>query len=140
MIREGSLRLPFRYAAGRIASRFLVALRDDARLLGARCVPCGRIVAPPPSFCAGCGEALEELVEVGPGGRLVSFCERADGQTFCLVRLDGADGAMLHHLVGAPGDGRGWRLGERVVARFAPERCGSILDLAGFESVSEQEP
>ncbi len=40
MIIQGSIRLSFTYAAGRIGSRFLSGLRDSSAILGAHCPRC----------------------------------------------------------------------------------------------------
>ena len=129
MIREGTIQIPFRYAAGATASQFLVALRDDERILGARCPSCQRVLCPAPPYCARCGAATAELVEVGPAGTVVSFTETGDGRTFGLILLDGADTALLHRLIEPAPE---LRCGARVRARFAAERTGSICDIEGF--------
>ena len=129
MIREGALQLPFRYAAGRAASRFLGALRDAGRILAARCAACARVTCPARAWCPGCGEVVAALVEVGPAGTLVSFTEVPGRGIFGLVRLDGADGALLHRILGPAA---GLAAGTRVWPRFAAARTGSILDLEGF--------
>lgn len=129
MIRESAVRIPFRYAAGAAGSRFLVALRDERRILGSRCVTCACVLAPMRAFCPICsGTDLEEL-EVGPAGVVQSWTTRQDGTLFALVRLDGADTALLHRLLAVPGRAH---CGMRVRALFAAERRGSILDLEGF--------
>lgn len=130
MIVEGSVRLPFRYAAGRTASAFLTALRDEGIVLGARCSACGQVACPARSLCPHCGERAEELVEVGPEGTLVSWTEAPGRGAYGLVKLDGADTALVHRLLG-PVDVR--RVGARVRVRVAPERTASILDIEGFE-------
>lgn len=136
MIREGSVRIPFAYAAGTAASRFLVALRDEGRITGSPCPACGRVFCPARSFCPRCGGETAGLVSVGPEGSVVSFTRTASGETFGLVRLDGADSALLHRLLG---DGVRWRIGARVRARLAPERRGRITDIEGFEPAGGQE-
>ncbi len=133
MILEGSVRLPFRYAAGASASTFLEALRDEGRILGSRCPACRQVLCPPRPDCPRCGERAAELVEVGPAGTLVSWTELPDRGNYCLVRPDGADTAFVHRLLEAP---EGLRAGTRVRARFAEDRSGGIADLAGFEVVS----
>lgn len=130
MIRESTIRIPFRYSAGAAGSRFLAALRDERRILGGRCAACVRVFAPLRSFCHVCGASPLEEIEIGPGGVVHSWTERADGTAFALVLLDRADSALLHRLLAAPGK---VRRGMRVRARFAGERRGSILDIAGFE-------
>ena len=134
MIREGSIRIPFAYAAGSAASRFLVTLRDEGSILGSPCPACGRVLCPARSFCPRCGQATGEPVVVGPAGSLVSFTETASGEVFGLVRLDGADTAMLHRLVG---NATPWAIGARVRARLCAEREGRITDIEGFEAIGE---
>lgn len=128
MIAEGRVQIPFRYAAGAPASRFGVALRDERRILGARCVGCERVLCPPGPFCGHCGGAAGAAVEVGPGATLVSWTELPGRGTFALVRLDGADGALVHRLLG---ESEPW-VGMRLRARFASERHGDIRDIEGF--------
>ncbi|MBI4728198.1 MAG: GNAT family N-acetyltransferase [Acidobacteria bacterium] len=127
---EGAIRVPFRYAAGGVSSRFLAALRDEGRILGARCPGCGCVVCPARSLCPRCGGATAGLVGVGPGGTLLCATEVPGRETFALVRLDGAGTSMMHHLLGSVEE---VRPGARVRARFAAERAGTILDIAGFE-------
>ncbi|MFQ5525251.1 MAG: Zn-ribbon domain-containing OB-fold protein [Thermoanaerobaculia bacterium] len=134
MIRQGTIQIPFRYAAGEAASRFLETLRDEGRILGTRCPQCRRVLCPARSFCGDCGEATAEWVEVGPFGTVVSWTEVPSCGSYALVRLDGADTGMLHRLL-TPGRRPG--VGSRVRARFAEQRSGSILDLEGFELAEE---
>jgi len=133
VIREGAIRIPFKYAAGRTGSRFLAALRASERILGSRCAACERVAVPLRAFCPACGG--DELVDVpvGPGGTIVAWTETADAGNYALVRLDGADTALLHRLLVAPG---GCRIGQRVRVRFAASRRASILDIDGFEAAT----
>lgn len=137
MIREGAIRIPFKYAAGRTGSRFLTGLRDGKRILASRCGACARVAVPLRAFCPACGgEELVEL-EVGPGGTVVAWTETPDAGSYALVRLDGADTALLHRLLVAPG---ACRIGQRVTVRFAASRRASILDIDGFEPVIAEGP
>ena len=130
MIRESAIRIPFRYAAGAAGSRFLAALRDEQRILGARCAACARVLVPLRAFCPACGDDKLEEVEVGPGGTVQTWTTRADGTVFAVILLDGASTGLVHRFLDAAGEAR---CGLRVRARFAAERCGGILDIAGFE-------
>lgn len=136
MIREGSIRIPFNFAAGEAASAFLVALRDDGRLLGSRCPDCRRVAVPPRGFCGGCGGDDPVSVEVGPQGTLVAWTEQPGQGVFGLVRLDDCDGALLHRLLSPPSL---LFAGARVRPRFAGERRGDIRDIAGFEVIEGAE-
>ena len=54
---------------------------------------------------------------------------------WALVKLDGADTAMLHAV--DAGSSARMKSGVRVKARFAAERVGHIRDLACFELINE---
>lgn len=130
MIREGTIRLPFRYAAGQAASRFFIALQERNVILGSRCSACRRVLAPARSFCPTCAGSALETTEIGPGGVLASWTSVPGRGTFGLVLLDGADTAMLHLVLAEPEE---LHCGLRVRARFAdapPERPFDAL--AGF--------
>ena len=135
MIRAEGVQLTFRYAAGEVAGRALLALRDEGRLLGARCPACARVLCPARSFCPTCGGATApDLVPLGPGAVLVASTELPGRGAFGLVRPDGADGALVHRLVGLGPGGAPWAPGARVRARFGSVRTGAITDLEGFEA------
>lgn len=129
MIRAGAISIPFTYAAGEAGSRFLAALRDEQMILGARCVACDRVYCPGRAVCPRCGAADLAWAPVGPAGTVVAWTHLPAKGSYALVRLDGASTALLHHLMGDPAQ---YAVGARVHARFAVERTGSILDLAGF--------
>lgn len=129
MIVEGRVQIPFRYAAGAAASGFGAALRDERRILAARCSGCDRVLCPPGPFCGRCGGAAGAAVEVGPGATLLAWTALPGRGSFALVRLDGADGALAHRLLGPPEP----RAGMRLRARFASEPGGDIRDIEGFE-------
>jgi hypothetical protein len=85
-------------------------------------------------------EALDEFVEVGPGGAIVSWTWVATPRkkqpldhpfAYALIRLDGADASMLH--VVDAGDESRLATGARVKPRWAPERGGGIHDIECFE-------
>jgi len=133
VILEGAIRIPFKYAAGRAGSRFLVALRDGMRIVASRCETCARVAVPLRTLCPACGGDDLAEVEVGPGGSVIAWTQTPDAGSYALVRLDGADTAFLHRLVAAPA---GCRIGQRVRVRFASSRRASILDIDGFEPVT----
>jgi len=133
VIREEPIQIPFQYAAGAVASRFLLALRDDAALVASRCTDCERTVCPARSLCPVCGaRTAADRVQVGPLGRLTAWTLDGDA-AYGLVQLDGADTALIHRLLPRDFD---WRRGQQVRARFAQDRVGSVLDIEGFEAVA----
>lgn len=129
MIREEKIQIPFTYAAGQAGSRFLVALRDQGRIMGSTCGACGHVSVPTRSFCPVCSEAELSDVELANEGCLVSWTILPDRGVFALIDLDGADGALLHRLIDPPAE---LVVGQRVRAQFADDRKAHIGDLTGF--------
>lgn len=128
--------LSFNYAAGEAASRFLIALRDEKKILGTRCPSCQRVLVPARSFCPRCFVDTSEWIEVGPAGTLTAFASTSapsyfipHPSSFALIRLNGADTALVHFI----GEADAPRIGLRVVAVFAESRSGHILDIAYFK-------
>lgn len=129
-LRAVDIEAAFRHSAGTLGSRFFAALRDEARLLGWRT---GGLVLVPPRDLGLPGE----WVEIGPGGTLEAYAPTdwladlgiadADGSSLALVRLDGADSALLARL--RPGAAMGaLRVGQNVFVHFAEERHGAMTD------------
>jgi uncharacterized OB-fold protein len=131
------LEYPYHRSTGPIVGAFLAGLRDRV-ILGARARD-GRVIVPPLDADPLTGDALEELVEVGQAGVVTTWTwiasplpehPRATPFAFALIRVDGADTAMLH-VVDAP-DEAAMRTGMRVRARWRDETEGSILDIDAF--------
>ena len=129
---------PFQRTTGPVVGAFLTALREH-RVLGIRGAD-GRVVCPPVEYDPTTGEPLTEMVEVGSEGTVTSWSWVAhvrDGQpldhphALALVRLDGADTAMLH-VVDVDGP-EAISTGDRVRIRWAGEPEGLITDIAFFE-------
>jgi uncharacterized OB-fold protein len=133
---EGRIRIPYRWPAGLAGSRFLALLRDEGRLMGLRCPRCRRVFVPPRTKCLWCHVSCEEEIGVGPEGEVLAWTvsrRASPPAVLALVRLDGADTALLHVLQGvAP---TAVRRGLRVRAVFAETRRGHITDLDGFRPV-----
>ena len=131
MIREGSIRLPFTYAAGRSGSEFLNALQERRCILGSRCAACSRVLAPMRSFCPTCGDAALKTVELGSGGALLAWTERPGKGVFGLIQLDSADTAIVHRILSSSDS---LSSGMRVQARFADGSADNPHEsLLGFE-------
>jgi uncharacterized protein len=132
------LEFPYRRSVGPVLGRFLAGLRDG-RVEGVRGSD-GRVIVPPQEYDPVTAEPLTEWVPVGPGGTVVSWAWIAEPLRYqpldrpfawALVRLDGADTAMLHAV--DAGDEDRMRTGMRVTVRWRPERTGDIRDIACFE-------
>lgn len=131
------LEFPYRRSVGPVMGRFLAGLREG-RFEGIRARD-GRVLVPPQEYDPLTATSLSEWVPVGPGGIVVSWAwidEPLSKQplrrpfAWALVRLDGADTALLH-VVDAERPER-MRTGMRVTARWRPERVGDIRDVECF--------
>ncbi|MDZ7578599.1 MAG: zinc ribbon domain-containing protein [Candidatus Nanopelagicales bacterium] len=123
MIKSEAINLPFRYAAGRVGSAYLTSLRDEQRFRATRCSSCLKVLSPARSLCPFCGSPADEAPNVGPNGQISSWTDVPHRGRYALVRLDGADTAMLHRLLGPA------EIGARVRPRFANG------ELEGFEVI-----
>jgi hypothetical protein len=135
------LEIEFDYtrSLGPVLSQFMDALAER-RILGARGAD-GRVHAPPFEYDPVSAEPPgSDLIEVGPEGTVVSWSwmpEPLAGQplaepfAWALIRLDGADTAMLHAV--DAGSAAAMRTGLRVRPRWAARPAGSIRDIACFE-------
>ena len=126
---------------GPTLSQFMTALAGR-RILGSRGAD-GRVHAPPFEYDPVTFAPPAELVEVGPEGAVITWSWAAvplDGQplahpfAWALIRLDGADTAMLHAVdAGSPA---AMHTGMRVRPRWADHPAGHIRDIACFEPLT----
>ena len=116
------------------------------RILGSRGAD-GRVHAPPFEYDPVTFAPPAELVEVGPEGTVTSWswaAEPLEGQplahpfAWALIRLDGADTAMLHAV--DAGSAAAMATGMRVRARWAASPAGHIRDIACFEPCRDAGP
>lgn len=133
------LEYAYRRSLGDTLSRFFTGLRDH-KIEGVK-TAAGRVLVPPAEYDPETGDATsDEWVEVGPAGTVESFCWVAEPLArhpldapfaFALVKLDGADTALLHAV--DAGDPANMQVGMRVKVRWADETVGQIQDIACFE-------
>ena len=129
------IEFPYTRTLGPVVGPFLTGLRDGA-IRGIRSVD-GRVLVPPTEWDPNTGEPLDAgaLVDVGPGGVVESWAWVTEPtgkhplQTpfaFALVKLDGADTAMVHAVDAGSIDAMS--TGMRVTARWKDDRVGHIAD------------
>ncbi|MGI5351032.1 Zn-ribbon domain-containing OB-fold protein [Streptomyces sp. CA-250714] len=137
---------PFTRSLGPVQSAFLTGLRERT-VLGVTASD-GRILVPPTEYDPVTAEELRDLVEVGRTGTVTTWSWNGTprrGQplrhpfAWVLVRLDGADTALLHAL-DAPEGPDSVRTGMRVRIRWAEQRSGAITDIACFEPAADSAP
>jgi uncharacterized OB-fold protein len=134
------LEYDYKRSLGPVLSHFFTGLRDG-RIHGIR-TRSGRVLVPPSEYDPESGESTtDEFVEVGPGGVVTSWAWVGEPRkthplshpfAFALIRLDGADTALMHAV--DCGQESAMSTGMRVTARWAEERVGRIQDIAAFVS------
>ncbi len=133
------LEYPYSRSVGPVIGAFLTGLREG-KFFGVRGAG-GSVIVPPTEYDPTTGDDTGELVEVGPGGVVETWAWVAEPlpkhplQTpfaWALIRLDGADTALLH-VVDSGGADR-LASGDRVTVRFRPEaeRIGAMADIEAF--------
>jgi uncharacterized OB-fold protein len=144
MVYPSRINVPYHWWAGETAGTFLKTLRDRKIILGARCSTCGRVYVPPRRTCPRCCDgAPTEWVELGGQGtltavtvvrrQLAALPEPAPA-VFGLIRLDGADTALLHRIKGPRAEKAA--IGLRVRAVFAEAPTATIRAIDHFEIVN----
>jgi uncharacterized OB-fold protein len=132
------LEYAYRRSVGPVLGRFFTALRDR-KLVGVR-TRTGRVLVPPCEYDPETGEAADAIVDVGPAGTVTTWAwvhapsakhPLAKPFAWALIRLDGADTAMLH-AVDAGAEAR-MRTGLRVRPRWRAQTQGEIHDIECFE-------
>jgi uncharacterized OB-fold protein len=143
---NGVLRAPYtleytyRRSTGPVVGRFLTGLREG-RLEGARTAS-GRVLVPPTEYDPESGEAVVDFVPVAETGTVTTWAwvsAPRPGQplekpfAWALIRLDGADTALLHAV--DAGSAERMSTGVRVQVRWRAERRGEIQDIVCFDLV-----
>lgn len=120
---------PYSRTLGPVLSRFFTALRD--RRIEGNTGSDGRVFAPPAEFDPVTGQPMSDRVEIADTGTVTTWCwdpSRSCG--WALIRLDGADVAMMHR-IGVDGPDQ-VSTGMRVRARWADDTEGVIGDIECF--------
>ena len=132
------LEYPYKRSVGPVIGRFLTGLREK-RFEGIVAAD-GRVLVPPVEYDPQTAQELKDFVPVGPGGEVTTWSWIAEPRSnnplqkpfaWALVKLDGADTALLHAV--DAGDETKMKTGMRVRPRWREERTGHILDLECFE-------
>jgi uncharacterized OB-fold protein len=141
LTQKGQIAVPYTWWVGEVGSRFLIALRDEQKILGNRCKGCKRVYVPPRKNCGRCFADIDDWVELGNEGVVIAHTvvryafkpqPVAPPFAYALIKLDGADVGFLHIITENLDS---LKNGLRVRARFREERTGHILDIESFEMV-----
>ncbi|MGW8224252.1 MAG: Zn-ribbon domain-containing OB-fold protein [Anaerolineales bacterium] len=133
-----------RYTFGVAGERFFRAIKDEGRIIGAYCTECERTYVPAVIFCERCLQEIEDWVDVGDTGEIITFSEVYIGiddlpldepVKVAFIRL--GDGGLIHYI--KPSDTNPLEIGQKARVVFKPpnERQGSILDISHIEIIED---
>ncbi len=144
---KGKLALPYQYFAGRTGSKFLIAMRDENKILGQKCGQCGKVFVPARQTCERCfTDISQNWVDVGPGGEVTGFTVVRQAEPhqpitppyiLAMIKLDNADTPLTHIVRGVPASKM--KEGLRVKPVFAKKRGApnTILNIECFRPDTE---
>ncbi len=134
---ENRIQFPYKRSLGPVFGAFMTAL-VERKILGIR--NGDKVLAPPLEWDPQTGEELApDFVEVGPAGTVTNWTwvpEPTEQHpldrpfAFAIIRLDGADNAMIHAVDAGSMDAMSD--GMRVAPRWRAERIGKINDIVCF--------
>jgi len=140
---QSTIQFPYKRSLGPVVGAFMTAL-TDRRIIGIRSGD--RVIVPPLEWDPDTAEELaHDFVDVGPAGTVESWTWVASPTVqhpldrpfaFALVRMDGADTALLHAVDAGSIDAMS--TGMRVAPKWRAQRTGHITDLEAF--VPGEEP
>jgi uncharacterized OB-fold protein len=142
-VMEGKVALPNHYFVGKLGSKFIIALRDQKKILGVKCNKCNKVFIPPREYCEKCHVNISEnWVNLGNGGELVNYTvvryydkhlPRKAPYILGQIKIDGSDTPLTHIVAGI--DPMDVKIGMRVKAIFAQNQVNTIMELDHFEPV-----
>jgi hypothetical protein len=146
MVYQSKINVPYSWWAGDTATRFFVALRDEKKITATKCDACGKVFLPPRKVCPSCFTDNTKWVNISDEGTVISFSvarrqlaaipqDKKIPVIWGLIKLDGADTAMLHYLDEVKPEEV--VIGMRVKAVFSETRKGNIRDISHFQPVKK---
>jgi uncharacterized OB-fold protein len=142
-VHRSGLKVPYTWHAGEYATFFYTELKDHKKIWGTKCPECGKVYMPPRKSCPECFKQCREWVELGDTGTLLTYTvvrysepliqPREPPYAYGIIKLDGADTAMVHFL-GEVGLDK-IKVGMRVKAVFNENPEGNYLDIKYFKPV-----
>jgi uncharacterized OB-fold protein len=140
---EGKMALPNQYFAGRLGSKFIIALRDKKKIMGVSCPKCSKTFIPPREYCEHCWTKIaENWVDLSNEGELVNYTvvryndkhlPKKAPYILGQIKIRGADTPLTHIVEGV--DFKDVHIGMKVKAVFAEKTTNTLMDLDHFEPV-----
>jgi len=138
----GDMEADYVYTLGVAGEHFFKEIKENERIMAAKCPRCNIAYLPPRLYCERCFEKLKEWIDVGIRGEIYTYTVvyyNEDGEKlkdpviYAFIKFEKAYGGIIHKLgETSPED---VEIGMPVTAVFKPknERKGSINDIKYFK-------
>jgi uncharacterized OB-fold protein len=132
---HGNIPMGHKYTMGVAGEEFYKRLRDKGEIVATLHEGNETPVLPPRLYDTDTFAPVDKWVKVGPGGEVDTFTvygEGKDQRVLALIRVDGADGGLVHWIGGCDADEV--EIGMRVKAVVEPKkkRNGGLRDIRHF--------
>ncbi len=137
----GDMPVEHLYTAGVAGERFLRELKENGRIVAARCPECKVSFVPPRQYCERCFSATTDWTPLSGRGAVYTYTlvgVDLDGNPLpapvpvAMIALEGAEGGLVHFLGDLGQDELKVGLPVEPVFRPADERTGSVRDILHF--------
>lgn len=130
------------YTFGIAGEKFFREIKDNAKIMGAKCGKCNLTYVPPRIYCERCFNKLEDWLEVGNSGIVHTYTiayfgldgsKLAEPAIIAMIRINGVYGGLVHCLGELEPNEIEIGMPVEAVFKAKAERVGSILDIKYFK-------
>ena len=137
-----SIPLEFHYTAGVAGEEFRRELKENGRLLAAKCSKCKNTYVPARMFCPNCFIEMKENAPLNSQGYVYSFTTVNRNRTgdlidepatIALIKFEGVKGGIVHRLDVDNAEKATFGMKVEPVLKDATERTGALTDIISFK-------
>lgn len=138
----GHMETDYIYTLGLAGEKFFKEIKENGRILGAKCKSCGVIFVPPRLYCEKCFDKLTDWVNVGTKGTVHTFTiahvdvngTKLEKPTiYAFIKFQGAAGGLIHKLGDIKPNEVEIGLPVEAVLKPQAERTANINDIKYFK-------
>lgn len=133
---HGNIPMGHKYTMGVAGEEFFKRLRDKGEIAATLHEGADSPTLPPSLFDPETFAPVKKWVKVGPGGTVDTFTVYGDGndrKVLALIRLDGAEGGLLHWIGGCDPDDVEIGMRVKAVLEGKKNRTGALRDIRHFK-------
>lgn len=134
-----SIPLEYHYTAGVAGEKFRQELKENGRLLAAKCSECKNSYVPARMFCPSCFAEMKDTHVVEQPGYVYSYTtvnrnrtgEPCDPVTLAFIKFQGVEGGVVHKLESSGSPAFGMKV--VPILKDAADRTGALTDIISFK-------